>query len=440
MIKRRTLLAGSTALLGLPAIIPSARAQTGFDWKQFKGQTVVVALTKNPRADNLQAHQKEFEDLTGIRVISEQMPEQQQRPKMVMELASGRPSFDVTHFSLHVSKRVVGTGKWLVDMRAMLADKALTAPDYDWADMSAGALRAATQPDGRIDSLPLETDIWLVYYNRQLFQQKNLTVPKTFDEMLATARKINDPASGTYGFVARGVKNANVPVWTSILLGQDQETVTPDGKTLLTDTDAAVWAGEMYKSLLRDCAPPGVIGFNWNECQTSFMQGKVGMWMDGVGFTPPLLDPKVSKIVDHVGFAVMPAGPKAHACPVFTDALGIPAESKVKGAAYLYCQWATSKPMLLNLVNMGGGASPRLSTYQDPTLLAKSPFGQEWLETLLTSMKIARPGLPEIVPVTEFRDVFGIALSNMVGGSDPAKELKAATEAFKPILAQSLKT
>ena len=35
--------------------------------------------------------------------------------------------------------------------------------------MSAGALRAATQPDGRIDSLPLETDVWLVYYNKQIF-------------------------------------------------------------------------------------------------------------------------------------------------------------------------------------------------------------------------------------------------------------------------------
>ena len=32
--------------------------------------------------------------------------------------------------------------------------------------------------------------------------------------MLATARKINDPAKGIYGFVGRGVKNANVPVWT----------------------------------------------------------------------------------------------------------------------------------------------------------------------------------------------------------------------------------
>ena len=62
------------------------------------------------------------------------------------------------------------------------------------------------------------------------------------------------------------------------------------------------------------------------------MQGKVGMWMDGVGFTPPLLDPKVSKIVDHVGFGLMPAGPKAHACPVFTDALGISGAEQGEGS------------------------------------------------------------------------------------------------------------
>jgi len=105
-----------------------------------------------------------------------------------------------------------------------------------------------------------------------------------------------------------------------------------------------------------------------------------------------------------------------------------------------HCQWATSKPMLLNLVNLGGGASPRLSTYNDPTLTKNSPFGQEWLTTLLASMKIARLGLPEIVPVTEFRDVIGIALSNAIGGADVATELHAATASFRPILEQSLKT
>jgi len=148
----------------------------------------------------------------------------------------------------------------------------------------------------------------------------------------------------------------------------------------------------------------------------------------------------VSKIVDHVGFGIIPAGPKGHFVSVFPAALGIPAKSRAKEAAYLYCQWATSKQMELNMVRMGGGGSPRISTYGDPGLLQNNPFGREWLETLLGSVRIARSGLPEIVPVTEFRDVFGIGLTNMLQGADVATELRKATEAFKPVLANSLKT
>lgn len=438
MIKRRAFLTASAAALAAPALVEKVGAQSAFDWKQFKGKTISVSLTKSPRADNLQNHQKEFEEMTGIRVQSEQMPEQQQRPKMIMELASGKPSFDVTHFSLHVSKRVVGTGKWLEDLRTYLKDPKLTAPDFDFADIGPGALAAITQPDGRIDSLPIETDLWLVYYNKKLFAEAGIAaMPTTFDAMMDAAHKLNAPAKNIYGFVARGVKNANVPVWTSFLLGMNQETITPDGKTLLTDTPAAIWAGEYYKKILRECAPPGVVGFNWNECQTSFMQGNIGMWLDGVGFCPPLFDPKVSKISDSVGVGLMPAGPKGHHCAMFNDGVGVPARSRNKGAAYLYCQWAAGKQMAINLVNLGGGASPRLSTYSEPSL---KPPSAEWLVTLKESLKIARPGLPEIVPVTEFRDAIGIALTNMVQGADPATELKKATEAFKPVLEESLRT
>ena len=439
MFRRRQVIQTAAAMLAAPAIVERARAQSVFDWKQFKGQTLSVSMTKSPRADVMQAHQKEFEALTGISVESEQMPEQQQRPKMVLELSTGHPSFDVTHFSLHVSKRILGQGKWLEDLRPYLANPQLTAPDYDFADFSAPSVAAATQPDGRMDSLPLETDFWLVYYNKQLLAQKGLGFPTTLEEMLAAARTLTDKSSGTYGFVGRGLRNANVPVWTSFLLGEDQATVTADGTKLLTDTPEAIWAGEYYKTIMRETAPPGVVGFNWNECQTSFMQGKIGMWLDGVGFAPPLIDPAKSKIADHVGFGVLPAGPKGHHSPVFTDALGVAAQSKVKGAAYLFCQWATSKPMLLNLVKAGGGASPRLSTYADPGLTADSPFGKEWLATLLASAKIAQLGLPEIIPVTEFRDTFGVALTDMIGGADTAAALRKATETFRPILEKSLK-
>ena len=81
-----------------------------------------------------------------------------------------------------------------------------------------------------------------------------------------------------------------------------------DGKTLLMDTQEAIWAGELYKKLLTEAAPPGSVGFNWSESQTSFSQGKVAMWIDGIGFSAPLIDPAKSRIAKDVGFAPVPAG------------------------------------------------------------------------------------------------------------------------------------
>ena len=93
--------------------------------------------------------------------------------------------------------------------------------------------------------------------------------------------------------------------------------------------------------------------------------------------------------------------------------------------------------MLPNWLRAGAGTPPRTSSYQDETIVKASAFPQEWFDTTLTSLKIARSGLPEIVPVTEFRDTIGVALTNIVGGADPAAELRKASEAFRPVLAKA---
>lgn len=435
-ITRRGALMAGAGLLAAPAFVEKANAQSAFDWKRFRGERIEVSLTRSPRSDNLERHHREFEELTGIRVGSESIPEQQHRQKVAIEFASGRPSFDVVTISLHVQKRLVGRGKWLSDLRPMLADPTLTAPDYDWADMSPGGVRYVTQSDGRIDSLPLNIDFWILFWNKELFRERGLSYPTSMDELVTAAKALTDRNRGTFGFVGRGLRNANVPVWTSWLLGQDQETVSPEGR-LLTDTDAAVWAGEMYKTLLRETAPPGVVGFNWNECQTSFAQGRVGMWLDGVGFAPPLLDPQRSRVTQSVGFGVVPRGPKAHHSAIFGDGVGVAAASRKQGAAYLYAQWATNRTMLQRLLASGGGTPPRDSLYKDASAMQGSRFGQEWFDCVLQSQRIGRPGLPEIIPVTEFRDTIGIGLTNTIGGADVATELRRATEAFRPVLEAS---
>ncbi|MBM3522487.1 MAG: extracellular solute-binding protein [Alphaproteobacteria bacterium] len=436
---RRAALSAGLGAIAAPAIMKVATAQTGgaFNWKRFAGQSIEVSLTLGPRANVLKAHEKEFTDLTGIKVGSEVVPEQQHRQQVVIQFNSGNPQFDVLSVSWHVQKRLIGKAKWLIDMHPMLKDAQLTAPDYDFPDFTSGGLRWATQGDGRMDTLPLNIDPWMIYYNKEIFAAKGLAFPKSFDEIVMAAEKLTDKSAGVYGWVSRGLKNANVPVWTSFMLGYDVDPVNPKTVQLQTMSDGAIGAGEYYKKLNREFAPPGTVGFNWNEAQTSFSQGKIGMWIDGIGFAPPLEDPTKSRIVGKVGYALMPQGPKARHSATFGDGIGVPVASKKKEAAYLYCQWATSKVMCNRLLQSGGGSPCRASPYKDPQVIAGIKLPREWLSCLEGSAAMGRPGLPEIVPVTEFRDVFGIGLTNTIGGADVRAEMQKATEAFTPVLQKS---
>jgi multiple sugar transport system substrate-binding protein len=437
MIRRRHLLAATAGLLAAPALVEKVGAQSAFDWKQAKGAKIEVNLQKSPRSDQLQAHQKEFEELTGIKVGSEQIPEQQQRPKVAMEMATGRPSFDVVNVAMHVQKRLIERAKWMEDLRPYLANPAMTSGDYDLGDFFPAGMRVATGPDGKINVLAINQDLFILMYNKDLLAAKGVAVPKTLAELMDAAIKLTDKEKGIAGFVGRGVKNANVVLYDNMLLGWDQETVTPDGKTLLTDTPAAIEAATYYQKIMRECAPAGVVGFNWNEAQTTFSQGRAAMWWDAIGFTVPLVDKTKSKVFDSVGFTTVPAGPKGQYSATFMDAVGIPAQSRNKNAAWLYVQWASGKDMCNNYLRTGSGTPPRASPYNNPDVRAGSPFKSDWFDTALGSLKIARSGLPEIVPVTEFRDTIGVALTNMIGGADPATELKKATAIAQTVLDKS---
>jgi multiple sugar transport system substrate-binding protein len=438
MISRRTLLAASATVLAAPAIVEKANAQSAFDWKQFKGQSIEVNFQLSPRGDLIKRSIPQFEALTGLKVGFEQIPEQQQRPKVAMEMATGHPSFDVVNVGMHVQKRLVERAGWMADLRPLIADKSLTNPDLDMGDFSAAAMAVATGSDGRINVMPNNQDLFILFYNKELLAAKGFNAPpQTYDELYTMAKALTDPSKQVYGFVGRGLKNANVALWDNILLGWNQDTVTPDGKTLLTDTPAAIEAATWYQKIMRECGPPGNIGFNWNECQTTFMQGRGAMWWDGIGFSAPLLDKAKSKVVDHVGFAPVPAGPKAQLCATYIEGIGIPAQAKNPKAAWLFLQWATGKEILGEVLRTGSGTPARLSVYTRNDIIEKSAFPKEWFATTATSLKMARNGLPTIVPVTEFRDAIGVGLTNIVGGADPATELKKATAAFQPVLDKS---
>jgi multiple sugar transport system substrate-binding protein len=435
---RRNVLAGGTAAagLGLSGVRPSF-ADTGVNWKKFAGTTLDVNLIKGPRGDLLQRHAAEFTALTGIKVESEVIPEQQQRQKAVIELTSGKPSFDVVHVSYHVQKRQFDKAGWLADISGFMKDPSLTAPDLVESDFSAAGLQYAKNDRGEMRSLPWSVDYFILYWNKELFAKKGIAFPKTFDEMAAAAEALTDAKAGTYGFVGRGLRNANMALWGSFFLNYGGEFLDAN-RNIQSDSPAAIEATKYYQRLMKS-APPGVSGFNWMESMAAFTQGRAAMWLDGVGWAPPLEDPNSSRVVGKVGYAVVPAGPKGTYSATYGDGIGITSTSTKKEAAYLYCQWAVSKTMGARLLQVGGGVPFRASVLDDPEVRAGVKMPAEWLESAIGSGKVSKLGLPVVVPVAEFRDIIGSAVTATLSGADPAAELKKATDQYRPILERSEK-
>src|SRR5438128_8098656 len=148
LISRRAVLAGTAAAGALSLTGFPARAEV--NWKIYAGTKLEVILAKGPRGDSLQKNIKEFTELTGIQVQSEQIPEQQQRQKVVIELSSGKPSFDVIHLSYHVQKRQFEKAGWLADLSPYMKDPNLTASDIVEGDFSAAGLQYARNDRGQM--------------------------------------------------------------------------------------------------------------------------------------------------------------------------------------------------------------------------------------------------------------------------------------------------
>ena len=433
--RRDALRLGATAVASAavgPFVMRVAGAADAFSWQRFKGSKIFLQFSKNPWAETMEKLLPDFEKQTGIKAEFTTLPEIQARQKLTVEFTGGSGGIDAWYTSLHVEKRRFWKSGWYLDVGKFLKDPTMTAPDYDWnTDVPDAAKQLVTQRDGTISALIFQVDPWILFYRKDLFQQKGLKPPKTLAEMEEFAQKFHS-APNLYGFVARGLKNANAPAWDWVLFSMGGNFQTKDGKASV-DTPEAVKAMDYYAGMLKRFAPPGVVNFNWYECSSVFMQSQVAMYFDGVNFAGQFEDKEKSRVAGKVGYTVLPAGPGGHFSPVFGNAVAVSAQSKNPGPAYFFAQWATSKQSAIK-EQLDGNGSVRASVWNDPEVKAKAKMPPEWSQAYQDSMKIGRLGLPEIVGVTEYRDIIGVAIQKAIEGAKSADVLAQAQKEFQEVL------
>src|SRR5262249_31460821 len=122
-----------------------------------------------------------------------------------------------------------------------------------------------------------------------------------------------------------------------------------------------------------------------------------------------------------------------HFSPIYITGMAVSSQSHNKEAAYLFTQWATNKKNMVRELMAGVGVG-RTSTGDSPRVKGQPKEPADGDPADQGSPKIRPPGLPEIVGVTEYRDIIGVAIQKAIEGAPAAQVLAQAQKDFQDLL------
>jgi multiple sugar transport system substrate-binding protein len=438
-----TKLLADTPKLGPAAAAPAAEpapAMADFDWRKYEGTKIRVAMVSQPWSQFLESEDylAQFEELTGIDVTYEILPEDQFRQKTTIEFAAGTSDVDVFLSMVAQEGIKYENAGWYTDFSELINNADITDPAFDFADFSKSSLSIATLPTGKLIGLPVYNEFGALFFNKALFDKAGVAYPpQTLEEMEAAAKAMHDPDNGVYGVCLRGKGAAATSQFSSFMHSFGTDWVDAGGNANILDpkfVEAVNWYGMMD----REYGPPGATSYHWQQCQDLFLQGKVAMWKDASVFFANLIDPEQSQVVDTASVAIVPAGPAGQTPYVGGWHLSIYNGSKNKEAAWQFVQWALGKEMTLKaqLKNITTGRKSAWGS-AEYTAANKHP---ELAENFLKAMEIGDPRWnPPVLSVGEARDAVGAAIVMAIEGGDVDAALADANEVVTKLLADTPK-
>jgi len=397
--------------------------------KPYDGMTIRVLTANQTNIEQvIYPNLNEFKELTGITVEMEIMGNDDYANKAAIELAGQNKNLDVIFLRPLTDLKQYMQNGWLSDVSEIANDEAFNLDDY-----FQGSLGSCTY-DGVLYGIPIVAESQIMYYRKDLLEEKGLEVPKTLAELRTVAEALTDKENGFYGFFMRGKSNALVTQFSSILYSFGGRFNTPTESLVGTPEFKA--ATEFYGDMLFNFAPPGVANMTWTEGAALFAQGKLGIFIDSDAiFGNISKDENLALTEDQIGFAVIPAGESGVPTPFYSTigAWALPAFSEKKGAALEFIKWAESREMGVRMTKEVNNAGCRSSIWEDSEVM--SAFDPQMLAAMLESRSVAIAGdRPTVINVGEARDIISIPVQAAILGEDPAKALEEAHKEFQALI------
>ncbi|TWE01233.1 multiple sugar transport system substrate-binding protein [Neobacillus bataviensis] len=288
-----------------------------------------------------------------------------------------------------------------------------------------GVIDALTY-NGKLSAMPWYVDGGMLYYRKDLLEKYNKPVPKTWDDMLATAKEIQSKENNPklQQFVWQG-KQAEVLVcdFVEFLGSAGGSILNTQGKSN-ADSPEFLKTLKFMKKLTDDkISPKSVLTFDEEPSRTVFTDGNAIFHRNWSYVWSVAQDPKQSKVVDKVGVAPLPSfDGNSSSSTMGGYQFMVAKNSKKKDAAIKFAQFLSSKESQLYFASELAFSPTRPSVLEDKGLQQKNPF-LTGLDKVFqgTTARPVSPDYPKLSLVLQ-SNISGV-LSNSIKADDAAKQI-----------------
>jgi len=367
---------------------------------------IVVACWSGPEHDNLVKVAAEYEKITGNKVIVEEVAREAYYDKLTTTFVGGGSDYDSAYV---MSDWIPGwvEAEALKDLTSFIEDPNVVMEGFDPAVF--GKAVDFFSFDGKLYVYPSEGDTAWLWYRKDLFEEKGLKVPETWDEYLEAALALNNPPD-IYGTVIGAKQDEAWWDFMYYVYGMGGDLLDANYNPIIND-EKGVAALSFYTDLLQKhkVVSPDVTTFGYNEILTSLQEGKAAMGIQWMAATQTLTDcsqsPKVCKDgAPLLGYA-LPPGIKKDDGSIERHTGGsqwgwaIPTGSQNQEAAYKFIEWLTSKEGA-KMWALNGGIPGNIDALKDAEVVAQIPQFAMLAEVMpYRSIFPALTVSPEMLPV-----------------------------------------
>ncbi len=378
--------------------------------------SIVSGDTGNGR-EFLRKQLDRFEKETGNKVKIVAMPanSSDQFGQYRLWLAAGNTDIDVYRTDVI----------WAPQLADQFLD--LTEAMKDVVDQHFPSMIQSQTVDGKLVAMPMYTDAPAFYYRKDLLEKYKKPVPKTWDEMAATAKEIQEGErqagnKAMYGFVFQGNAyeglTCNALEWIKSSGGG--QIIEPDG-TISINNPEAVAAVDRAKGWIDTITPKGVLAYTEEESRGVWQTGNA-VFMRNWPYAYALGNGPDSAIKGKFDVTTLPSSKEGQSSAATLGGwnLAISKYTKSPEEAIKLVKFLAApeqqKERAIEIANL-----PTLKAlYDDKDIAAAQPVITNWKPVFETA--VPRPSAPTKVKYNEVSSMFWSAVHDTLSGNGTAAD------------------